>query len=186
MRFEDLFADLSGQAEAAEQAEAAGEIAERTRAELGRFRLVDRLRPATGGEVIARVQGAGVLQGVLHDVGADWVLLGEPDGTAVLVPLAAVLALSGVGPRAVAPGSAGPVEERLDLRFALRLLVRDRARVTAVLRDGTAVTGTLDRVAADHVELAQHDLTTERRAAAVQQHLLLPLTALAAIRSGVG
>jgi hypothetical protein len=116
------------------------------------------------------------------DVGADWVLLEEPDGTGALVPLAGVVALSGPGARSELPGSEGAVEQRLDLRYALRRLVRDRATVEVVLTDGTAVAGTLDRVAADHVDLAQHDKDEARRARAVRQVLLLPVSALALVR----
>ena len=182
VRWEELFADLESQADAAEAAELAAEVAERTRHEVGRLRLVDRLRVATGGTVVVRVRGAGALTGQVADVGADWVLLEEPDGRAALVPLREVLALSGVGARSDLPGSEGAVEQRLDLRYALRRLVRDRAAVEVVLVDGTAVAGTLDRVAADHVDLAQHAAGQARRARAVQQVLLLPLGALALVR----
>jgi transcription termination factor Rho len=93
-----------------------------------------------------------------------------------------VLALSGVGVRSEVPGSEGAVEQRLDLRYALRRLVRDRAAVEVVLVDGTVVAGTFDRVAADHVDLAQHAPDEARRARAVRQVLLLPLSALALVR----
>lgn len=182
MRWEELFADLESQADAAEAAELAAEVAERTRREVGRLRLVDRLRAAVGAAVVLRLRGAGVLTGAVVDVGADWVLLEEPDGRGALVPLREVLALSGVGARSDLPGSEGEVEQRLDLRYALRRLVRDRAAVEVVLLDGTAVAGTLDRVAADHVDLAQHPPEEARRARAVQQVLLVPLSALALVR----
>ena len=110
------------------------------------------------------------------------VLLALADGRGALVPLGGVLALSGVGSRSEVPGSEGEVERRFDLRFALRRLVRDRAPVEIVLVDGTAVAGTLDRVAADHVDLAQHAADEPRRARAVRQVLLLPLTAVALVR----
>jgi hypothetical protein len=182
MRWDQLFADLEGQADAAAAAELASELADRTRRELGRLRLVDRLRAAHGVRLVLRVRGAGVLTGTVADVGADWVLLEEPDGRGALVPLEGVLALSGVGSRSELPGSEGEVESRFDLRFALRRLVRDRSPVEVVLVDGTAVAGTLDRVAADHVDLAQHAPEEARRARAVRQVLLLPLNALAVVR----
>lgn len=182
MRWEHLFADLEGQADAVAAAELAAEVADRTRREVGRLRLVDRLRAARGTRLVLRVGGAGVLTGSVVDVGADWVLLEEPDGRGALVPLAGVVALSGVGARSELPGSEGAVEERFDLRFALRRLVRDRATVEVVLTDGTAVAGTFDRVAADHVDLAQHEAGQARRARAVRQVLLVPLTALALVR----
>jgi hypothetical protein len=182
VRWEQLFADLEGQADAALRAEREAEVAERTREEVGRLRLVDRLRAASGTRLVLRVHGGGALTGTVADVGADWVLLEEPDGGAALVPLAGVVALSGTGARSELPGSEGVVEQRLDLRYALRRLVRDRTTVEVVLSDGTAVTGTLDRVAADHVELAQHDRDEARRARAVQQVLLLPLGAVGLVR----
>lgn len=182
MRWEELFADLEGQAEAALAAELAAEVAERTRREVGRLRLVDRLRAAYGADVVVRVRGAGALRGTVADVGSDWALLAEPDGYGALVPLAEVLALSGVGARSELPGAEGAVEQRLDLRYALRRLVRDRAAVRLVLVDGTTVAGTLDRVAADHVDLAQHDPDEARRARAVRQVLLVPLSAVALVR----
>lgn len=182
VRWEELFADLEGQAEAAHAAELAAEVAERTRREIGRLRLVDRLRAAPGATVVVRLRGAGALQGTVADVGSDWVLLEEPDGGGALVPLREVLALSGVGARSELPGAEGAVEERLDLRYALRRLVRDRAAVQVVLVDGTVVAGTLDRVAADHVDLAQHEPDQVRRARAVRQVLLVPVSALALVR----
>jgi hypothetical protein len=182
VRWEDLFADLESQADAAEAAELAAEVAERTRHEVGRLRLVDRLRAAPGATVVVRVRGAGALAGRVVDVGADWALLEEQDGRAALVPLREVLALSGVGVRSAPPGSEGAVEQRLDLRYALRRLVRDRAALEVVLVDGTVVAGTLDRVAADHVDLAQHAPGEARRARAVQQVLVIPLSALALLR----
>lgn len=182
MRWDLLFADLEGQAEEADAAERAAEVAERTRLEVGRLRLVDRLRAAAGARVVLRAQGGQVLTGRVADVGADWVLLEETGARAALVPLQSVLALSGVGARSDLPGSEGEVEARLDLRYALRRLVRDRAVVELVLGDGTTVSGTLDRVTADHVDLAQHQPEEVRRARAVQQVLLVPLRALAVVR----
>lgn len=182
MRWEELFADLESRAAEDSRAELAGEVADRTRREFGRVRLVDRLRPALGAPLIVRAQGAAVLVGRAVDVGADWLLVAEQDGRAALVPLAAVIALSGVGGRTEVPDTEGEVERRFDLRFALRGLVRDRTRVEVVLVDGTVVTGTFDRVAADHVDLAQHDPEKARRAASVQQVLLVPLAALAVVR----
>jgi hypothetical protein len=182
VRWDALFADLEAQLDAAYAEERTGEVAERTRREVGRLRLVDRLRAARGREVVVRLQGAGALQGRVADVGADWVLLEEPGGGAALLALATVLVLSGTGPRSEQPGSEGEVERRFDLRFALRKLVRDRTVVDVTLVDGTLITGTLDRVAADHVELAQHARDEPRRAAAVRQVLLLPVAAVALVR----
>lgn len=182
MRWNALFADLEAQLDAVRAEERSGEVAERTRREVGRLRLVDRLRAARGVPVVMRLQGAGVVAGAVADVGADWVLVEEQDGRAALVALATVVALSGVGSRSELPGSEGEVERRFDLRFALRKLVRDRTVVEVALVDGTTVAGTFDRVAADHLDLAQHPVTEVRRSSAVRQVLLLPVPAVALVR----
>lgn len=182
VRWRALFQDLEAQAAALERAELDAEVSDRTRREAGLVRLVDRLRPAAGAPLVVQVLGAGVLRGVLLDAGAQWLLLDEGAGREVLVPVDAVLSVAGLGRAAAAPGSEGEVERRLDLRWALRGLARDRAPLAVVLRDGTTVTGTLDRVGADHVELAEHAAGEVRRAAAVRAVRLLPLSGLAALR----
>ena len=90
MRWEGLFAELEAEAEALEAADLAGEVAERTRAELARLRLVDRLRPALGHPMTVSVGPAAVLTGRLLALGPDWLLVEEGTGAEGLVPLAAV------------------------------------------------------------------------------------------------
>ena len=81
------------------------------------------------------------------------------------------------------PNSEGEVVRRLDVRWALKGLVRSRSGVQVLLLNGSALSGTLDRVGADHVDLAEHAPGEPRRAASVRQVRLVPLAALAAIRS---
>jgi hypothetical protein len=121
------------------------------------------------------------VRGLLLDAGRDWLLLEEGPGRDALVPLAAVLTVAGLGRRA-AP-SADRVGERLDLRWALRGLARDRTALQVLLRDGTVLAGTLDRVGADHVDLAEHPQGELRRAGAVSGVRLLALDGLAVLRS---
>jgi hypothetical protein len=181
-RWQALFDDLEAQLDAAQAAELLGEVAERTRRETALLRLVDRLRAAQGALVAVSLPGSGVLRGRLLDAGTDWLLLDEGSAREVLVPLAAVLGVTGLGPQSSAPEH-GPVAKRLDLRWALRGLTRSRSGVALGLVDGTLVTGTLDRVARDHLDLAEHGLGEARRAAAVRQVRLVPLSALALVRS---
>lgn len=183
MRWQGLFDDLEAQFEAAQAAELAGEVAERTRLELARVRLADRLRAAAGQPLAVALPGAGTVRGTLLDAGTDWLLLEETGQREVLVPLAAVLGVTGVGLRVAVPDD-GPVARRLDLRWALRGLARSRTGLALVLRDGALVTGTLDRVGADHLDLAEHGPGEVRRAGAVRQVRLVPLAALALVRSG--
>jgi hypothetical protein len=183
MRWDDLFADLDAQLEAAEAADLAAEVTDRTRRELALLRLVDRVRPAVGATLAVTCQGAGTVHGRLLDVGVDWLLLEETGAQELLLSTAAVLGIVGVGARSDVPGHEGEVGRRLDLRWALRGLTRSRAGVQVVLVDGSALAGTFDRVGADHVELAEHPSGEPRRAGAVRQTSVIPLTALSAIRS---
>jgi hypothetical protein len=183
MRWQALFDDLEAQVEAAEAAELQAEVADRTRREVALLGLVDRLREGVGHPIALSVWGAGAVHGRLLDAGVDWLLLEESGGRESLVPLSAVLSVAGLGARSAVPGSDGEVGRRLDLRWALRGLARDRVGVAVVLRDGATLTGTLDRVGADHVDLAEHAPGEPRRAGAVRQVRTVPVTALALLRS---
>ncbi len=183
MRWDRLFSDLEGQLLAAEAAELAGEVRDRTRRELGLLRICDRIAGSSGHPVAVTVEGPGVLRGVLLDTGPDWLLLLEPGSREALVPFAAVLGVSGLGAASAAPGSEGAVGRRLDLRWAMRGLARSRTGVALALRDGSTLGGTLDRVGADHVELAEHGQGEARRAAAVRDVHLVPLAAVSCVRS---
>ena len=184
MRWEDLFADLEAQLEAADAAELAGEVTDRTRQEQGLLRLVDRLRPCVGATLAVTCTGAGTVHGRLLDVGTDWLLLEEAAQRELLLSSAAVLGVSGVGARSDVPGAEGEVVRRLDLRWALRGLARNRAGVQVVLLDGTVLAGTFDRVGADHADLAEHAPGEARRALAVRQVRVLSLTGISVVCSG--
>jgi len=184
MRWKALFDDLEAQAEAAAAAELEGEVRDRTRREVGLLGLLDRLRPAQGSVLVVTVLGGGTVTGRLLDVGPDWILLDERAGRELLVPLAGVLSVGGLGRRAQPREPGDEVGRRLDLRWALRGLARDRAPVQVLLRDGSMLAGTLDRVGSDYVDLAEHPQGEARRSAAVQGVRLVPLQALALLRQG--
>ena len=96
-------------------------------------------------------------------------------GIAALLPTADQLGAS------LAPPPAGALTDRLGLPFVLRDLCRRRRGVEVVTRQGT-VTGTLDRVGRDHVDLAVHPLDRWRRADAVAQVRVLALDEVALVR----
>ncbi len=189
MRWQQLFADLQAQFDEEEAAAERSEAASRTRAEVGAVRLAERLRGALGFPVVLGCRGAGHVSGVLTVVGVDWLLLAGEGGREDLVARGAVLTVGGLGRRTAVPEVAGGVWSRLDLRRAVRGLARDRAVVQVVLDDGVVLTGTLDRVGADYVELAEHPADRPRRSEAVQGVRAVVLDAIAVLRtasSGLG
>lgn len=196
VRWDDLFRDLEAQLEAAGAAELDAEVADRTRRENALLGLVDRARGAVGSGVSVRVLGAGTLAGTLREVGSQWLLLAQDGGREAVVPLTAVLAVSGLGRWSGPPATddwAGPggsargadvVFARLGLSSALRGIARDRAAVAVVLVDGEVVTGTLDRVGADFVELGVHEAGEPRRREGLTGVRTIPIAAVALVRSG--
>lgn len=180
MRWERLFADLEAEIAAEESADRDAEVAERTRTEVAKLRLVDRLRASADGSVTVRVTGAGDWCGRLMDCGPDWLLLGREGGD-LLVALTAVQSIEGLGVWSALPGSEGAVAAGFRIGAVLRGIARDRATVRLLLRDETAYPGTVDRVGADFLELAEHDPDEPRRARAIRRVRLVPFHALAAV-----
>lgn len=185
MRWDRLFADLEAQLDVLERAELAAEVVEHTRAERGQIELAHRLVSAVDGPTHLKVSGLGWVHVRLLDVGTDW-LLTELDSSAaargreLLIPLPAVYAVEGL--RHTADARPAAVSRRFGLRHALRVLSRDRAPVRIHDRDGDHVSGTIDRVLADHLDLARHPGDEPRRTDAVKGMLSVPFAALAAVR----
>jgi hypothetical protein len=182
VRWRELFDDLEAQYEAVRDAELAAEVTDRTRRELALVRLFDRIRPALGQLAAVRVSGLGVVEGRLISAGPDWLLMAEVAGREVLIVTHAVLSIGGLGAQSAAAGSEGKVGARLTLAFALRGIVRDRTPVTLAYVDGSTSTGTLDRVGADFIELAEHPPGEARRHDAVRTVRTVPFTGLALVR----
>jgi hypothetical protein len=118
------------------------------------------------------------------DVGSDWLLLEDDHGRQHLVAMAALRAVAGLSRATAPPQPAGAVRGLLDLRRALRGLARDRAGVQVVLDDGAVLNGTLDRVGADYVELAEHPADLPRRSEAVRGVRAIVVAAVAVVRTG--
>ena len=185
MRWTRLFDDLEAQLAGQERAELALEVAEHVRAERGQVSLLDRLLVSGGAAVSLRVRGVGPVCGTVAEVGSGWLVLRAPAGGAdrsrdLLVPLTAVLMATGLPARS--DGRDALAQRRLDLRHALRALSRDRAVVRLTDVEGGQVTGTIDRVGLDHLDLADHPDDVPRRGPAVRQTHALPFDAVATVR----
>lgn len=158
----DHLADLEAALDSAARAALAAEVADRTRRELGAVDLAARLRAARGTLLGLRVRGLGVVNGWLVAQGPDWVEVRQaPDASptsgdrphaGLLVSAAAIVTVTGL-PSGARPASGG-VQGRLDLRYRLRGLARDRAWVRLTLVDGTTVRGVAGGVGRDWWELA--------------------------------
>ena len=182
-RWDALFTDLEGEFAAADAADLRSEVADRTRREYAALRLVDRLRPALDHQIRLVLPAEVVVAGRLCDLGSDWVLVAEATGSA-LVPLAHVRSVAGLSSASAAPGSEGRVAAALDLRHALRRLARDRAEVVITTVDRIVMSGTLDRIGADFVEIAEHEPGEPRRKGSVRQALTVPIAGIGVIRAG--
>jgi hypothetical protein len=179
MRWDRLFEDLEAQLALDESRELGAEIADRTRRERALLDAQARLLANLGAGGIALRLPAGVVVGRLVDVGPDWVLLEPRPDRPVLVPLSAVRAVTGLEAGA---RRAGVVARRFVLGAALRAVSRDRATVELVDVDGRTVTGTIDVVGSDHLELSEHPADEPRRRENVVERHLVPFWALAAVR----
>jgi hypothetical protein len=184
MRWDALFADLEAAAEGEWQRERDAEIAERTRAELARLRLVDRLRAVVEGRTSAGVElavtvlAAGVLRGRVTRVTDEWFVLLTPSHEWV-VASDAVLGVTGLPSSARPPESEGAVARAMGWSAAWRVLARDRSDVYVVRRDGSAVAGRANRAGHDFVELTAGPGDTGRGGTVSE---LVPHAAIAAVR----
>jgi hypothetical protein len=182
MRWQQLFADLAAQFAHAEAAEELAESASRARSELGAVTLVDRLGGSVGSPLRVRCRGAGQVAGVLADLGPGWLLLVDERGAECLVAAGAVTSVTGLGRRTSADVEEdGRPRVRFDLRLLLRAMARDRSAVSVTTDDGVVLIGTVDRVGADFVELAEHPMGEPRRASAVRAVHAIALDAVALV-----
>jgi hypothetical protein len=194
VRWERLFDDLEAQLGADEARELAAEVADRTRRERALVGLHERFAAAVDRTVVeVRVAGVGLIRGLVTGSGPDWVLLdqrADPGLSAVrplgapsvdrpvLVAVSALRAVSGLG--GAEPTSA--VTRSFGLGAALRAVSRDRAVVDVVEVDGSGLTGTIDGVGQDYVEVAEHSADLPRRSQNVVGVRFIPFTAIAVVR----
>jgi hypothetical protein len=179
MRWERLFEDLEAEAEGLDRAVLDADVADRLRTEWSLLRIPDRLRAHLGGALTCHLTSGDPVRGIVREVGVDWVLLDGGPGRDLLVALHGVAGLTGL-PAASAPLPPG-AGRGLRLPVVLRGLARDRAHVRVQLLGGAEVSGTVDRVGADHLDLALHPDGEPRRRGSVTEVRTLPLAAVVLI-----
>jgi hypothetical protein len=172
-----VFEDLEAEFEAGLRREAEQEAVAAIRAQVGATTLWERLARNVGAEAVARA-GAHAVRGTLVASYPDYFVLRDPEGGQHLVRAqAGSLALPpSQEPLQPAPGGAA---RRFGLALALRELARRREPVRVELLDGNAVTGTIEAVGGDYLELAEHEVGEARREAAVRAHRFAAFAAIA-------
>jgi hypothetical protein len=152
MRWNDLFADLEGQLGAAADAQFSSDVADRTRGERASVALEARFAGAVGATVSVTLRDGERFSGTLTDVASTWILVSE-SARQSWIPLHALVALGGLGPRAV---ELPAVARKLSVGHALRALSRDRSEVV-VCTTGGRWSGIIAQVGADYVEIRERD-----------------------------
>ncbi len=193
MRWDHLFDDLAGQLEHELRAEEADLQQEEERLRLGRLTLRERIAAVQrSADPAARRIRYRSLAGEMHvlrplTVGRDWMAgdLDDRSGVQAVVPFSAIDALlldRGQVEASLAPAPESPVlAARLGIAFLLRDLCRRRTAL-AVETSTSVVTGTIDRVGRDHLDLAVHELGTPRRESAVDHIRVIALDQVLLLR----
>jgi hypothetical protein len=195
VRWDNLFDDLEGQLENELNAEDLDLRAEEERLRLGRLSLRQRLSMVSsdpGGGAILRILlvGGETITVRPTTLGRDWLaadlLDAGPGGPQCLVPFTAIAGVI-LLPEQVAPSlepeaeASGRLIDRIGLPFVLRDLCR-RRKMLEVQTGLGPVTGTIDRVGRDHLDLALHARGTLRRAGEVRQYRIIPLAQIHLVR----
>jgi hypothetical protein len=190
MQWQQLIDELEATVDADERRELDGEVADRTRRELARLHLIDRLRAAAGCQVTIGAVGGEPVAGTIRRVGPDWFLLDPPSADGIhgdaagglLVAVPAVTWIAGLSARAVDPAAVPAVDQRLGLASVLRAAARDRRPLRVCLRDGGEVSGVVSRVGADFVDVG--DVRPRRRRADLHTgaERTVPFAAIAVVR----
>ncbi|MHC6592491.1 hypothetical protein [Arthrobacter sp. C152] len=183
MRWDALFNDVESQFAEADRLALDAEINDRTRAELVNFPLEDRLRAALGYRIGVYLGCGESVQGEVAHVGADALLLNDEHHQQVLVPFASASRYVGLGRHVRAEAST--VRRAIGLAHSLRCLARDRADVSVMLGGGAGerLSGVIDRVGKDYLDLATVSPGEARRGRNVGQVSTIPFTSLAMVRS---
>ena len=179
MRWERLLADLAALEEARRRADMLGEAAERSRAETGRVTLAARLRASEGLRLTFEVDGPHRCAGTVAGTGPGWVVL--QDGAVQWLLVTRFVLWVDELPRYAAPeaeGAAKRIYDSLGLRHVLRGIAADRSEVRVGLGPTAPVTGTIDRVGGDFIDLALHPPGEPRRHREVTAHRVVAIDAI--------
>lgn len=182
MRWDALFNDMESQFAEAGRLALEGEINERTRAEMVGLPLEHRLRAAVGCRIGVHLLCGESVRGELRHAGADALVLDE-DRHQVLIPYTAAARYVGLGRHALPENSA--VRRSIGLAHSLRGLARDRAELSVTVGGASALrlSGVIDRVGSDYIDLASVTPGEVRRGRSVSEVSAIPFIALAMIRS---
>ena len=172
-----VFEELEAEFEAGLRREAEQETVAAIRAQMGATTLWEQLARRVGTDAVARA-GSRVIRGTLVASYPDFLVLQDLEGGQHLVRADATsLALppgqAGLQP---APGAAA---HRFHFALALRELARRREPVRVELLDGNTVTGTVEAVGSDYLELAEHEAGEARRETAVRARRFAAFAAIA-------
>lgn len=180
MRWERLFDDLEATWQAGDHEQVRAEVADRTRRERATVSMLGRLA-AQNGPIELLLLGGRRLEGVPVDVGMDFLVVADA-GFRRIVPLTAIVQVSGLLQLVAGPGATAAVR-RFGLGSALRGVSRDRSPVRVDDTVGRVLTGTIDGVGADYLEVVEHPIDVARRKAEVLGRRVLPFTAIVSVSS---
>jgi hypothetical protein len=197
VHWDRLFEDLEGQLASEWEAERAVLDAESERVRISRLDLRARLRLLCGAGADATIDlvNGERLPVTARSLGADWIAVESrgtgdtvrPRPSALLVPLLAIAGIATDHGMILAsleqpPAGDQSLRARMTLGFVLRDLARRRIPVHLSTQGGDAH-GTIDRAAADHLDLAVHDPGQPRRTDAVHGFRMIPFSSLVAVRT---
>lgn len=186
MRWDSFFQDLEDQLAAEWAAERAALDSEAERVRIARLELRQRVGAlrAAEGRIRLELIDESSHEAEIDAVGADWIAARVGELGILMAPLAAIASIA-VHERDLLRSARGEgtgadrLAERITFGFALRDLARRRVPVTIGVASGRVLTGTLDRVAHDHADVALHEPGTPRRAGEVSGFRMVPLASIA-------
>ncbi len=182
MRWERLFDDIEAVVVEEERHEHRLEVADRVRRERAQVALIDRIS-ASAKPLEVLVANRRRIDGLVRDSGADWFSLESADQRQWLVPLAAVVQVTGLGRQV---GSAARLSRRFGLGYALRALSRSRTPIQLDDVLGRTLSGTIDVVGADALDLSEHPIDVPRRPEQVLAVRVVPIAAIVCLMSTTG